>query len=75
MQDTEGACEGGSLYLAYGTVIGTDADAVKIGETIRSTLTNHGFTVKWNGSLAQRICITGIDWKKRRKHEPSPSNK
>lgn len=69
MQDTERACDGGSLYLAYGTVKGTDEDAVKIGETIRDTLARHGLTVEWDGSLGQKICITGLDWKRRRKRE------
>jgi hypothetical protein len=69
MQDTESACEYGSLYLAYGTVGGTDDDAVAIGNTIRDTMQEHGLTVEWNGKLDQRICITGLDWKKRRKRE------
>ena len=69
MQDTERACDGGSLYLAYGTVGGTDEEAVKIGETIRDTLTQHGLTVEWDGSVGQKICITGLDWKRRRKRE------
>jgi len=69
MQDTESACEDGSLYLAYGSVGGTDEDAVRIGNTIRDTLTDHGLNVEWNGQLDKRICITGLDWKRRRKSE------
>jgi len=69
MQDTEGACEDGSLYLAYGTVGGTDEDAVAVGNTIRDTLVENGLTVEWDGQLDKRICITGLDWKKRRNPE------
>lgn len=69
MQDTESACESGVLYLAYGTVGGGDDEALVIGKTIRQTLEQHGLTVRWDGSLKKRICITGIQWKKRRVNE------
>ena len=68
-QDTEGACENGTLYLAYGTVGGNDSDAVEIGNTICDTLRANGLTVDWSGHLDKRICIAGLDWKKRRKPE------
>jgi len=66
MQDTEGACDGGSLYLAFGTVGGTDEDAVAVGERIRDALEREELAVRWCGTLGKRICITGLDWKKRR---------
>ena len=69
MQDTEGACENGSLYLAYGTVKGTEKDAVTVEETIRDTLGKNGFNVEWNGQLDRRICVIGLDWKRRRNPE------
>jgi hypothetical protein len=67
MQDTERAYQGGPLFLAFGTVDGTDGDTLRVGEIVRDTLTEHGLTVEWDGSLDKRICVTGLDWKRRRK--------
>lgn len=65
-QDTESVIETGTLYFSFGALGGTDEEALGIGENIRDTLQQQGLTVNWNGSLDRRICITGIDWKKRR---------
>lgn len=68
-QDTESACENGTLYLAYGSVTDSKEDAVKVGETVRDALQQHGLNVVWNGQLKTRICVTGLDWQKRRNRE------
>lgn len=68
MQDTEAAVEGCGLFLNYGA---TDGDAVAsedVGRKIADTLTRHGLTVQWDGSLQTRIGVQ-LDWKRRRPHE------
>jgi hypothetical protein len=67
MQDTEGAAETGVLYLAYGSISGKNEDTLAIGHAIVEAVRGVGLKVDWNGSLDKRICITGLDWKRRRK--------
>jgi hypothetical protein len=64
MQDTEGACEGGFLYLAYGSN-GNRAQIVRIGRRIARALEQAGLTVEWDGSAAQRIGVQ-LHWRRRR---------
>jgi hypothetical protein len=66
MQDTETAAEFGSLYLAYGSVTGKEADSLVVGNAVAEAIRGVGLTVKWNGELNQRICIVDLDWKRRR---------
>ncbi|MGO9108386.1 MAG: DUF6891 domain-containing protein [Thermoguttaceae bacterium] len=66
MQDTESAVETGTLWLAYGSLTGDEEESVAIGHAIVEAIRHVGLAVKWNGSLNQRICATGIDWKRRR---------
>jgi hypothetical protein len=66
-QDTDSAFEYGSLYLSYSSIDDSDKESLKIGKTIVGMLEKFGFSVKWDGTINQRICIEGIDWKKRRK--------
>jgi len=63
LQDTERAAEYGTLYLSYGTLNG---DAVAIGHRVVDRLHREGLRTKWDGTLSQRIAVTGIDWKRRR---------
>jgi hypothetical protein len=67
MQDTESACETGTLYLAYGSLSGKEKDSVEVGHAIVKALRGEGLTVNWDGSLSKRICIVKVDWKRRRK--------
>jgi hypothetical protein len=67
MQDTEGAAENGLLYLAYGSVTDSEEDSVTIGNEIADAIRGVGLKVNWDGALSQRICVTGLDWKRRRK--------
>jgi len=66
MQDTEMVAESGTLYLAYGSNEGDPVGALEVGNKISTALTAQGLTVDWDGTLEQRICITNLDWKKRR---------
>ncbi|KRC17472.1 hypothetical protein [Acidovorax sp. Root217] len=66
-QDLARAVHGGGLFLAFGPM---DADTEetegpRIGALIASELQRAGLEVRWNGSFKQRICIPGIDWKRR----------
>jgi hypothetical protein len=65
MQDTESACEGGGLYLAYGTTEGGSEEAADIGWRIVGALERAGLTVHWNGKTSQRIAVQ-VEWRRRR---------
>jgi hypothetical protein len=65
MQDTEGACEGGFLYLAYSAVSGNNEDTVQVGQRIVRALERAGLEVVWDGSAAQRIGVR-LQWRRRR---------
>lgn len=46
---------------------GTDSSAGdKIGESIVRALEAEGLAVIWNGSYLQRICVSGLNWQRRR---------
>ena len=64
-QDTERAGSGQELYLASGSVGGTEEDALAVANTIVEKLENQGLTVRWEGKLDKRI-IVELDWKRRR---------
>jgi hypothetical protein len=65
MQDTEGACEGGFLYLAYGATAHTPQATVQVGQRIVRALERAGLEVEWNGSAAERIGVR-LEWRRRR---------
>jgi hypothetical protein len=69
MQDTARAAEDGELWLAYGTR-GCSGDDARVGQVICEALRKHGLTVEWNGDVDKRICVTGLEWKRRRPPEP-----
>lgn len=69
MQDTESAAEGGEVYLAYEAWEDGEDAQVGIGQKIVEILSKHGLKVIWDGSVKTRICISGLDWKRRRKVE------
>jgi hypothetical protein len=74
MQDTERAAETGTFYIAYGSVEDSPEDAIKVGHAIVEGLREQGLTVRWNGELSERICISGIDWRKYRDEETSAAS-
>ncbi len=64
-QDTEGAVDSGTLYLAYGAV-DKDKDAARdVALRIVQVLQDAGLTATWNGDLRQRILVK-LNWQKRR---------
>ena len=67
MQDTERASAGGDLLLAYGAIEDGDENIVAMGRSIVQALESAGLRTAWNESPDERICVVGIDWKRRRK--------
>ena len=73
-QDLERVIDGGDLFLAYGSVdsdinSGTDAKdvaGVAVGRQVRAAVERQGFTVRWDGTLAERIAVTDLVWQRRR---------
>lgn len=63
VQDTQGAAEGGGLYLAYGAV--EEEGIVEIGREVAAVLNAHGLATEWDGSPEKRIRVP-MDWKRRR---------
>ena len=66
MQDTEAAAETGTLWLAYGSLAGDEEDSVTVGHAVAEAIGDVGLNVRWDGSLSKRICVTGMEWKRRR---------
>ena len=66
MQDTELAVEDGMLYLAFGATENADDADIRVAQRVSEILRKYGFNVNWNGTLDSRICVTGINWRRRR---------
>jgi hypothetical protein len=66
MQDTESARACGQLYLAYGSVEGTEERTTEVGRRIVQALQDAGLKTEWDGSPRTRVAVTGLDWKRRR---------
>jgi hypothetical protein len=64
-QDLDHVMASGELWLAFGDFRGDNQRGVEIGRRIQRALEDAGFTVKWNGSIGQRILIKGIRWQRR----------
>lgn len=66
-QDLTRAVHGGDLFLAFGPMHADteEIEGQRIGALIASELQRAGLPVQWNGTFNQRICIPGIDWKRR----------
>ncbi len=66
-QDLERAVAGVGLYLAFGPMDAKkeQTEGPRVGKLIVAALRDEGFEVKWDGSFAQRIFVTNLDWKKR----------
>ena len=66
-QDTEGAVDGGGLYLNYGSVEDGEEAALGIAREIVEVLDGHGLTSDWDGSWNRRIGVL-MDWQRRREY-------
>jgi len=66
VEDTESACEKGTLPLTVGSVAGTDDAKVEVARRTCDILAKHGLRIEWDGDCQNRICVAGLDWKKRR---------
>ncbi len=64
-QDLERVIDDGQLYLGYGVVEGSKAQAVAVAQEASKALAEAGFTVTVPPNADERILITRIDWKKR----------
>jgi hypothetical protein len=62
-QDTEGAVEGGSIYLSYDAV-DDGVDSVEIAREIVAVLSAQGLKPNWDGTTAQRINVP-LNWQRR----------
>lgn len=69
MQDTEGAVDGGTIYIKFGAVEQNDAAHVQVGRVIADALRKHNLSVGWNGTVASAVGVTLKDWRKRRVNE------
>lgn len=62
-QDTERAAEGGGLYLSYGAF--ANGDPAAIGREVVAALTAANLPAEWDGTAAQRILVTPLNWQLR----------
>jgi hypothetical protein len=63
-QNTESAVEGRGLYLSYGSVSDEEEAALGIAKEVVDTLSKHGLTTEWDGTLETCIHVK-VDWKRR----------
>jgi ankyrin repeat protein len=64
-QDLDHVLASGELFLAFGNFLGDKGRAVEVGHRIKRALEDTGFTVKWSGSVWERILVPGIRWQRR----------
>ncbi|MDJ0382953.1 hypothetical protein [Streptomyces sp. G-G2] len=70
-QSTEGAAQGGDLYLYYGGHApegqGEPAPELmsSVGREVVAALDGAGLSWEWDGSAHDAISVTGLDWRKR----------
>jgi hypothetical protein len=65
MQDTESACWGGHLYLAYGATAEEPEALVNVARRIVRALERAGLTAEWDGNTSRRIGVR-LTWRRRR---------
>jgi hypothetical protein len=65
-QDLLRAADGDDLLLSFGEPHGDPDGGVHVGRQVRDTLEAAGFTVVWDGTLAERIAVTDLVWQRRR---------
>ncbi|MFI1660073.1 DUF6891 domain-containing protein [Streptomyces sp. NPDC020472] len=66
-QCTEGAADGGPLYLLYGRFedAAETTTAAAVGEEVAGALRRQGLSVRWDGDPGQAILVTDLDWRRR----------
>ncbi|MER7534571.1 hypothetical protein ABTX77_07245 [Streptomyces sp. NPDC097704] len=65
-QCTEGAADGGPLYLLYGRFDHSpETTAAAVGEEVAAALRGQGLSVRWDGDPGQAILVTDLDWRRR----------
>lgn len=64
-----------SLYLAFHSTDGDETKALMIGKRVVELLKAAGFTVSWDETLDQRICIQNFQWDKVFDHEDAGSER
>jgi hypothetical protein len=64
-QDLERAVDGEGLLLTFGDIQGDDERGIDIGHRIVETLARHGLAVSWSGTIAERIELPEIEWRRR----------
>lgn len=70
-QDTENAATSGVLHITFNSLEKSARRAVEVGRRIEDALRKAGLKTEWDGSYLQRICVTGLNWQKRRAHAHS----
>lgn len=55
----------GSVHLAFGAYSRVDEEGIAVGREIVTAVESAGFTAEWDGTIAARILVTGIDWRNR----------
>jgi hypothetical protein len=69
VEETVSAYEQGELPISFGDIDSTDDGSLEVGRIICETLANERLHVTWDGTRESCICLTGLDWKKRRTKE------
>ncbi|MEV5974790.1 hypothetical protein [Streptomyces sp. NPDC051921] len=64
-QCTEGAANGGPLYLLYGGFDDSADTTAAVGGEVVEALRGQGLTVRWDGDPGQAILVTELDWRRR----------
>jgi hypothetical protein len=74
-QDLERAVAGDGLMLTFGDILGADEKGIVVGKTISEVLEAHGFSPDWDGTIAKRINIPNLKWRKKysiKQPDPTP---
>lgn len=64
-QDTDAACDGHGVYLAFGSYERSKKGALLIASEVSEALRQNGFNVEWEGTISKRILVN-LEWKRRR---------
>jgi hypothetical protein len=66
-QDLHCVMENGELRFAFGPVDPADEQTlgIEVGNIVREELIRAGFTVQWNGTFENRLCVPNLVWQKR----------
>lgn len=64
MQDTDGAAEGGSLYVAFGASDDHTESDLRVARRFVKVARAAGFQPDWSGDIRKRICVPLV-WRRR----------